>query len=193
MWIFRRPPHARRSRRSPRTRLRTRREETPDSDVTLDPLHALYPAVLMCCATPVEGDPCRAALGRKRLGVGGPRLETRRPLVKRHLADLCERTAHHRLGRLVVEHELPLIVGDQRRRREIRCELAGEDENQVLVSPLLHRRKPTPMARVARRLWVLVGREKLPPVGGLDGRWQGRQTGPAQRSFVGDGRANPRH
>ena len=65
--------------------------------------------------------------------------EPRRPFLQRHLTDLRERPAEDRLGRLVVEDEPASLVGDQRRRREIRRELAGENEHEVLRARLAHR------------------------------------------------------
>src|ERR1700730_5900363 len=53
-------------------------------DVTLDPVRARYAEVLMRRSPLVEGDARRPSLGRERPRVGRPRLETRRPFVKRH-------------------------------------------------------------------------------------------------------------
>src|SRR5712692_7067323 len=122
--------------------VRVREEwERRHGDLTLDAVHAGDPEALVCCAPLIEGDPCRPALGWERLGVDGPGREARRPFVKRHLAGLGERATDDRLRRLVVEDERALNVGDQRRSCKVRRELAGEDENEMLVSSLLHRRK----------------------------------------------------
>src|SRR2546421_718962 len=86
----------------------------------------------------IEGNRSGPPLGRDRLRVDGARRERRRPFVERYLTRLGERSADDCLRRLVVEDERALVVRDQRRRREVRRELAGEDQNEVLVPSFLH-------------------------------------------------------
>jgi hypothetical protein len=103
-------------------------------ELTLDPVSARDPVLLVCRPPLVERDPRRALLQRNQHVVLGPRGEARRELVERHLAGLGERAPEDLLGRLVVEDELAVGVGDERGRGEIRRELTREDEDQVFLT-----------------------------------------------------------
>ncbi len=108
-------------------------------DFALDPVSARDPKAFVRRAALVEGDPRRSAFRRNRLQIGCSGREACHPLVERHLARLRERQAEDFLRRLVVVGEPSFVVGDQHRRGEVRRELAGQDENEVLRPALLHR------------------------------------------------------
>src|SRR5919201_915959 len=109
-------------------------------DLPLDAVRARHAIPLVRRAPLVESDPGRPTLERERLvRVEGPRLESPRPFVVRHLTHLRERLTEYRLRRLVEEHEPASLVDDQGRRREVRCELAREDQDEVLLLDTRHR------------------------------------------------------
>src|SRR5215208_4510134 len=89
-----------------------------------------------------ERDVGGTLLARERFSCGRPRRELGEPVVERHLADLREPLAEDGLCRLVIEDEAATRVGDQRRRREVRDELAGEDQDELLLALALHEVSP---------------------------------------------------
>src|SRR5262245_12332331 len=107
-------------------------------DVTVYTVSARDPKLLVRGAPFVQGDPRRTPLGRQGVAVPRPRREGGRPLVHFHLAGIREPAAKYLLGRLVVEHQPTVVVRDRGRRRQIRGELAGEDQDQVFGAALTH-------------------------------------------------------
>jgi hypothetical protein len=85
----------------------------------------------------VESDSCGPLLQRHWLGVEGARLVPARELLDRHLTGLGERDLEDLLGGLVEEDEPAAVVDDHRRRREVRGELASEDQDEVLLARLV--------------------------------------------------------
>ena len=89
--------------------------------------------------------------GRPSTGNGSPSAvrgaKLSASVVDIDLAHLGERSSDHRFRSLVVEDRVAVLVRDERRRREVRGELAGEDQDQMLLRhPLTVRRQ----ARVDR-------------------------------------------
>src|ERR671925_610014 len=109
-----------------------------DGDVTVDAVAARDTELTVRGAALVERDARRPLLRWQRRRVGRPWGEAGRPLVERHLPHLGERAPDHLLRRLVVEDELALGVRDQHRRCEVRRDLPGEDQDQVLRALLDH-------------------------------------------------------
>jgi hypothetical protein len=109
--------------------------ERSHRNIAVDPDGARDPILLVRRPPFMESDTGGPPLERQRLaGVEGPRRELQRPLLQRQLPHLCELAADDSLGGLVVEDEPPALVGDQRRRREVRGKLSRQDEDEVLRS-----------------------------------------------------------
>jgi trans-AT polyketide synthase, acyltransferase and oxidoreductase domains len=87
-------------------------------DLTLDPVGAGYEISQMGRAALVERDPGRPILERERLRGERARVERTHPIIQRHLPRFRESPTNDRLRRLVIEHEKPTGIGDQRRRRQ---------------------------------------------------------------------------
>ena len=102
-------------------------------DLSLDTVRARDQVALVRRPALHERDVRRATLGRERLRVRRPGLERLQPLLERELAGLGEPLADDRLGRLVVEDECSFRVRDEARRREIRRELAREDQEELFL------------------------------------------------------------
>ena len=64
------------------------------------------------------------------------------PALCVHCAGLGKRLPEDLLGRLVVEHEVAVRVGDERRRCELRGKLAREDQSEMLLWPAFHWSEP---------------------------------------------------
>jgi len=94
----------------------------------------------------VEGD---------RLAAVSERAEGRGPLLGGHLAALLERATEQGGGCLVVEDERAPVVGDQGRRGEVRGELPGQDQDEVLVPPRLHTETVRERATTLEVRWQL--------------------------------------
>src|SRR6476469_795608 len=108
-----------------------KKREGSDRDLAIDAVADRHPQLLVRGSSLLERDARRPALLGQRRMVPRARREARRELVHVHLADLAELLPDDRLGRFVEENERALGVGDQRRRREIRSQLAREDEDQM--------------------------------------------------------------
>ena len=115
--------------------------------LAVDSVPARDPDAHVRRAALVERDPARQSLDRQLLTIGCPRREALRQVVDPDLAHLGEGASHHRLRGLVVEDHVAALVGDERRRREVRSELAGEDEDQVLLRHASTRPSPTASRR----------------------------------------------
>ena len=87
-----------------------------------------------------ERDAPRHLVQRQRRAVELLDLELPRPFLGVHPAGLREGLSEDGFRRLVVEDEVTVGVGDERRCGELRRELSREDEHQVLLASAFHRR-----------------------------------------------------
>src|SRR5262245_55234967 len=125
--------------------VRVRKErERRHGDVAFGAVDARYSIALVSRAAFVESDSGRSAVEGQRLRLERARVEPRRPLVEGHLAHFRERLLDDLLRCLVEEDKATCLVGDERRRGEIRCELAREDQYQMLVARHRHWDTRTP-------------------------------------------------
>src|SRR5262245_5153703 len=115
--------------------------EGGDRDLPVDAVPAQNPQLLVRGTPLLKGDPGRPPLVGQRRVVPCPGLEARRELGQRHLADLGERVPDDLLGGLVEEDEHALGICNQRRRGEIRRQLSGQDQDQMLRPGGGHRKE----------------------------------------------------
>src|SRR5215212_8664994 len=107
-------------------------------DLALDAVDACREVAKVGRPPLIERDAPRALVGRNRLRIERSRLEAGEPVVERSLLDLGEAAAEHTLRGLVVVDEIPVGVGEERRRRQVRRELARQDQDEMLLPLQLH-------------------------------------------------------
>ena len=130
--------HARRSRRCRRTRPCVQTGERGHFDFALDAVRACHEIPKVRCAALVERDPRRPTLRRDRLRRERPRLKGGEPVIETASHPSRRIAADNRLGRLVVEDQIPTRIGDQRRRRQVRGKLARQDQDKMLLPLRVH-------------------------------------------------------